>query len=264
MQCGVAWFLHIGKTGGSTVEEHLRRGSALHGWMLHKLMNDSAKPLGTWHHWYPYEGWNMSRGWLRVREIVSRSKRPKVIVMQHHTSPGVGEYLLANTLHDMRQELRHKGRDFVLATALREPVARAISSIWFMKMRTNGPMDLPLYMDQLNSNYQTKYVLFSKHFAQQDGPWIWNASSDQQLLGAAAAALRRFDLVGRTEQLGAFLSRLDARLGWVDVPAQTKNRTPKKAQGCLTADELQLVRERNRVDAQLYDQFCAHDNSSKL
>merc|ERR1719364_466161 len=102
MQCGVLWFVHIPKNGGSTTWDYLKRNAAANHWK-----------------------WNESDGW-RDAEIEMRKKEPKLIVHWNTRAEGSG-YMMRNHLPQVACEMQAKGCDFQMATMLRDPVDHVTS-----------------------------------------------------------------------------------------------------------------------------------------
>ena len=76
MQCGVLWFVHIPKNGGSTTWDYLKRNAAANHWKTAEI-GAPAFALGGPKQWK----WNESDGW-RDAEIEMRKKEPKLIEKQ--------------------------------------------------------------------------------------------------------------------------------------------------------------------------------------
>ena len=139
-----------------------------------------------------------------------RRERPKKMIHQHSCSPGMGAHLLPQ-LQALNATLQRRsgGRCRVaLTTVLRRPADLLKSSIFF-----NGvPPDAMRDFVTTRADYQIKYL-------QHGGPIArWPATikatpATPELRRAATATLSHFELVGRTEDLGAFVTRLAGLLG---------------------------------------------------
>lgn len=71
--------------------------------------------------------------------------------------------------------------------------------------------------------------------------------------------LSHFDLVGRTEQLAAFIASARAVLGWplFTAPLAAKNPTPLSNRYALSLVEQRWTMKHTALDASLVDHFCA-------
>jgi len=298
MQCGVFWFLHIGKAGGSTVEHRLNelqespKGKA-EGWHNDRLPMTpvNGRDTGKWHTYYSYEGWNNSRQWQSLLREVYTAKQPRFIMSAHHGTPGMGDYLLENEMPRLRKALEAKGCRLVLATTLREPVARTISSAQHMSRIGRAGMsqrDLPAFLDRGESNFQVRYVMSTKSWLplsdiatddddddSDDGKYVWSESDDHSQLAPAIRTLEQFDLVGRTEELADFIGWCETILNLTEpfsrggakqmvVPhtavVEARNSADEGDNSdkfCISKDEMELLQKRNTVDLALYTHFCA-------
>ena len=132
LECGVLWFLHVCKTGGTTVKDFLKydvHRSERNDWRLVNLMSSPCDPklaaedMGDW---------TQSARWLVADEELRR-ERPKLMVHQHSCSPGMGAHLLPQ-LQALNATLQRRsgGRCRVaLTTVLRRPADLLKSSIFF-------------------------------------------------------------------------------------------------------------------------------------
>ena len=267
LTCGVFWFFHNPKTAGMTVEARLNAATshATHHrrrWIYHSMLHTD----------WAWTRWNSSSSWHRVLKELEQPQ-PLVVVSQHHTSPGFGEGedIYASTLAPLRAKLRAKGCELRLATLLREPVARTTSALFFNHVPS---ADLRRWVarDKQGGNGQAKYLLRTNHFPESttgDPAEAW------PLLAPAAAALSRFDMVGRVEELPAFLRAGDLSLGLEPPNASSPataagattavgskavasqiNVTPEQFRYPLSAADRAAIGAANAVDALLYERYC--------
>eukprot|EP00316_Scyphosphaera_apsteinii_P011295 CAMPEP_0119302982 /NCGR_PEP_ID=MMETSP1333-20130426/4491_1 /TAXON_ID=418940 /ORGANISM="Scyphosphaera apsteinii, Strain RCC1455" /LENGTH=764 /DNA_ID=CAMNT_0007305525 /DNA_START=61 /DNA_END=2355 /DNA_ORIENTATION=+ len=248
MGCGLVWFLHIGKAGGTTVTSYMREQARVHNLPFHELYDNSKG--------FNITGWNSTIGWRFIEHEVLNSSRPFALVSQHHTSPGYGSYMLEHVITPWRTKLESKGCRLVTTTLLRSQPSQMMSNLFYNKFdrsRFN-------YFVDYHSNYQSRYLLFGGN----DWPHQlkkqaheWKSSIEEDLHAPARQVLRTFDHVGRTESLDHFIQTLNRLLGWpVRQQPRWHNLTPMSRKFELTADELERIRERTQVDQRLWESFC--------
>ena len=259
MACGVFWFLHIGKTGGGEVERFLHQAAARKNasgasWTYTDLFSfprcdpPLASPSMT--------TWNSSARW-RPAHIDLQSPRPRLLVHQHHCSPGLGAHLLPQLLR-LRSELESRGCQLYLATVLREPAARAVSQTRFFEMQFNerGDMRAANY----SVDYQIKYVerglnRFNKHRrghprSGEVSSSVYSVPATPHLLEDAVRTLSAFDLVGRTENLTSFIDDT-ARIIGVQPPRSfphVHSTANSKHSYDFTEADMTTLRARNALD----------------
>lgn len=93
LECGVLWFLHVCKTGGTTVKDFLKHDvgrSDGSGWRFVNLMSSPCDPTLAAHN---MSDWMKSERW-RVADGELRREQPRLIIHQHSCSPGMGAHLL--------------------------------------------------------------------------------------------------------------------------------------------------------------------------
>ena len=90
MHCGLLYYLHVPKTGGTTVTNHLRALKP-QGWQLLNLqwpMKD--KNMTERRRWLDDpEHWKTPHGWLGLRRAIATQRRPKLLMVAHHGAPGL-------------------------------------------------------------------------------------------------------------------------------------------------------------------------------
>lgn len=267
MECGLIWFVHIAKTGGRDIVTQIRSQSEevlakevggyqsvrrLRGnWTLAELWYDGGMskehPL--------YKGrWNETAAWKHIESQMTGIKRPKIIVHDHNNMVGFeDEYFFDGVLRPMACYLESRGCEFKLATLLREPSRRAESHVFF-----EGNVNHDNFKDRVASvqNYQTHYMLHNHKF-HNIRPL---EDTDRQ---RASEILQHFAMVGQTEDHDRFRRFFMATLGWDEVKSDDvdNNKTPEDQKMELTQDEQQWVAERNRLDKDLYDNFCIESDA---
>ena len=117
----------------------------------------------------------------------------------------------------------------------------------------------------LGSNYQTKYLLSSLHFSlhsqqllgmyqpqtHKEPMHAYNVTeSDWKLLAPARRVLSHFDIVGRTEEMQAFMDAIDRTLQLPPYkhPAAHHSNTHRKRYYNLSVEHTCRLRYVNRVD----------------
>ena len=186
-------------------------------------------------------------------------RRPRLVVEQHTGALGMGKYLLGErVLSRIACGLRAKGCALVLATTLREPVARARSLAIFQRVP------------------HAKYVAFVRTVTDGQLRYVWDGGqagalneSSPVLERRVRHALSHFALIGRTEALADFGAALLAVLGWRHAAHGPLSRlnTANQSAGrtyALSHAELELTRRHNEGDGRLYRSLLARGPAPPL
>ena len=275
MRCGVLWFLHIGKTGGSTVADFLKEASQnTAGWRFVDFWGKAAKPH-----------WNQSTGWRRIQQDLGASAAPRLAVHHHHGVPGVLAPELDAWLAHVRLQLEARGCALVVATVLREPASRALSHAAYD--RATPPELCGHARDTSDTQWRSLLATWGCDQAHV-GPCVAFGRGDDpgpslpQRLALATRALggggeggggsgraaeqggswpRRladaFDLVGATHELARFLALLRGLIGYGGATKAAVNPTADCDKYEPSPEQLWWVREHNQVDASLYSAWCS-------
>ena len=246
MQCGVLWFVHISKNGGSTAWDYLKKNAAPNGWKTADF-GAQAYALGGPKRWR----WNESDGW-RDAQTELRQTVPKLIVHWHTRAEGNG-YMMRNHLPQIACEMQAKGCDFQMVTTLRDPVDHVMSE---MGNRAMTPSVLHSHVTTF-SNSQAKSLLFNDA---ENWPTVYrrgDAKADTQLITPASSMIKDFAVVGQVEAMGAVLQVLQKTLGFPEPPAgRHLNPSPDKPMKLSDEDE-SMIRDSTEVDHLLYNTLCS-------
>ena len=259
LPCGVLWYTHISKTGGETVRHHLRTRTRKYGWNFLDLYTSSSprslRRAGRW---------EIERHVHLLAQHLNRS-RPRLVVHQHDGVGGLGDYFLERVLRPLSCRLQVEVPEckVVLATVLRDPVARLISQA---QSDSLPPEQFSAYA-RAQANFQTKYLLFTTDW-RVSSLFLAKPDVEQSLLEPARTVLSHAELVGRTEELQRFLVALDRAMGWTDESFASAQSTlhdghRSRKRWNLTAAQTVFARRFNAVDALLYRTFCQQGDSPR-
>lgn len=211
-------FLHIPKTAGTTLNRIIE-------WQYNPFLIFTMDPY-------------------RIRATAERlatlpeSRRSKLQVVRGHLYYGVHEFL-------------PQGATYI--TMLREPVARFLSSYYFVQRRPLHPMHRKVTTERVGvedfirltphkQNFQCKLIAGVKG----------NESCDQAMLNRAKEHLARsFSVVGICERFEESLVVLARTFNW-EIPYY-ENRKVAKTRHKVEPIEIEMIREHNRFDLELYD-----------
>ena len=278
LTCGVLWYLHIPKTGGTTLMRHFHANKGRNGWRYanmwkNPIPDEERGAPGSSHQWAT---WNVSKEWTHVVLDELSKPKPKLIVHTHHNMPGLGDaYMQDAILRPMARSLRSKGCEIRFATVLREPVAEIVSLMLFRHV----PQNIFLDCVEKNAEATSKYIMynFRTQWPEMYRTGLPTQQEGEQLLQAGQDILHNFSLVGRTEQLDAFVADVNVMLGWpaslTAAPVRTGRQGDQQSDGGEKEDssswvpyepnatQLARVREANIFDSLLYHSFCASNSS---
>ena len=219
-------FLHIPKTGGTTLQHILQRCYPPNQICTFKDANrqnqiDNFKALAT-------------------------GKRKAYQLIQGHLHFG---------FH------RHLPGDSIYITLLREPIARTLSFYYYARSHSDHYLYSSLTNDHvdlrtlLREHTATTHELFNLQTSMIAGD-EWNDSerpADRVALQRAKENLKNRFVVGLTEEFDASLRLMSQRFGWNVKSYTKKNVTRRKPRNdTLDAETLALLREANALDIELY------------
>ena len=247
LRCGVLVYLHVPKCGGSTVTRFLQQHASggTHGWWQSSVTPETP--------------------WDSILHRLHHLRRPRQIVIHHVDAPTslANRTFFASVIEPLKCHLRSLGCRLVLTSVLRNASTRATSAAFYNRV----PRQLysPWIAEHARDS-MVSYVLHNRVRLRRHNRTIPMKTSD---LLQAQSFLERFDAIGRTEELGRFLSYLTTLLhGRKEESADrehrstTINRTPEQNKYQLTAIEKEWTRRHTRLDEQLFNSFCAWEGST--
>jgi hypothetical protein len=238
------FFVHVMKTGGTTLFRHLRQNFEL----------DEL---------YPY------------RHLDIRFEGPKLDIRLHLSLP----YLQSLT-PERRQRIRVYtghfpfvacellGGPFVTMTILRDPVDRTVSLLRQFRRRAPWRQESlgnpgwaartleelyehELIYEPLVHNHQAK--IFSMTVADHPDSYMDPITVDRARLELAKENLARVDVLGLTERYDELLDDVQDRFGWVVQREARANPTPSDDQEPVSEALLRRIAEDNALDLELYE-----------
>jgi len=214
MPCGLLYFVHIPKTGGSTIYNRLNHL----GWESNRLYWGDGENNHTAEWVADKHAWKSSQAWKWVQQKLDSEQRPKMILEAHHGAPGL-HYMVAHELKDIACRLKSRGCQVRVITMLREPVERVISSLIFNHL--GMPEDQKaINMLRYFAEEQSRYLV-SGHFKQWPDAWYKIPPPgfvDKVLAKKVQEALSYVHIVGNTKRLDVFADKVASMLGGEDTP----------------------------------------------
>jgi hypothetical protein len=236
-------FIHVMKTGGTTVMRNLRETYGLDEIYPYRdldLQYDAGRLDVTRHQSVPYL--------LALPE----ARRRDIRVFTGHFPYVVREML---------------GMELEAATILRDPVDRTISLLrqFARKQPWDDPAERrplaertleevyeqPLVFEPLIRDHQTK--IFSMTRADEPQTYMDVIEVDRSRLELAKANLAEIEVLGITERYDDFLAEVQARFGWQIVRGARKNATPKDDLRPVDPALRRRIAEDNALDIELYE-----------
>ena len=248
LACGVFWFLHISKTGGTSVQDYLVAVARRSRW---KFVNLEHQPCDPRLKSANIAEWAQSPTWQAALHELRRP-RPRLLVHQHHCSQGLGAYLLPQLLQ-LKQSLKSRGCSLLLGTVLREPTSWIQSAIFFTRTTHH---EVRRFASSL-SDYQVKFITFGYNGATRHERWSWpapwNASvATPELAKRALQTLSSFSLIGRTDRLAAFTSSVAHAIS-VDPPEVPHHLSDSPHPFELTKEDMAWIRRCSVADTWLWN-----------
>lgn len=258
MKCGALAFLHIGKTGGTTISHHLEAQAETGNYSYFSLYNRSGGGFEEWSEWQALSG-------------ALDGVQPRVAFQMHHGMPGLAQpgNLLETHLLPMKERLRAEGCDLTLVTVLRDGPSRIKSSLAYARWKdykgqlhegesilaNNLSSSCPFLKNK--ANHETNYLLRGCRSGQPREEYS-DPDSERSMLPEARRALSAMDFVGRTEELDDFISRLNVLLGLPEgLRAPTLNEVPEEfKQTKFTHHEERCLADTTGADQELYRDYC--------
>jgi hypothetical protein len=226
-------FIHVMKTGGTTLVQHLREHVPPDELYPHPELDMSLDPTKriTLRH--------LTLSYLRA---LPEDRRRRLRVYSGHFPYVASEVV---------------GDDVVTLTLLREPVARTVSLLrqWSRNrpeqdLSLEDVYDLPLVYDRLVHDHQTK--IFSMTVDDDPRGYMQVDEVDRDRLDRAKANLEKVDLVGLTEGYDDFLDLVTERFGWQIRRGVRWNAAAPEGEREPSEALLARIAEDNALDAELY------------
>jgi len=283
----MAVFVHIVKTGGTTVEDYLRESAQDVGWDFYNLWSEADEHTSPEHYVV-----DKDPSFIALNKSAYAEPRPKIVLILHNGVPGIGDPgNFWETLEPMRAMLRTKGCDMQLSTLLRQPFNRLLSDYTFNELKyVDTVQDKqehcssdPCVYAAWEPNLQLKYLLAGDtgtwppefHWAQPAVPTSnssscrtqaeseggqahrGNATYDSEtLLPRAREVLSKFNFVGRSENMTEFLTVLGSTIGRPSV-GQAADQNQGPAPLPLSSAGEVCFASASVADDALYSDYCS-------
>ena len=264
--CGVYYYYHIGKNGGSSVLEWQDRHARAARPAIHSMRFLRIRNPGGSDKWLQgieaLDSLIVNKGLNNNNNTQQQNNNKRWIsVHHHHRYPGL-RYMMPILRH-WRRELRRQGCDLVLTTTLREPVARLQSLVSFLKVAES---DFGNFVQNFKES-QVRYLLYNFCAANSHpavpptfchgGAKMERVWPDSPEIDEALGYLQEFDIVERTENLGRFLAESEYKTGWGGgIPGANTNsfHSNKSVLGYnISAEMRQLMVDNVQEDLQLWE-----------
>ena len=219
-------FLHIPKTGGTTLQHILQRCYRRNQICTFKDANRQSQ--------------------IEDFKKLATNKREAYHLIQGHLFFGFHRHLPGNSIY---------------ITLLREPIARTLSFYYYAKSHpdhylysslTNDHVDLRVMLKEGRAMTDEFFNLQTRMIAGEE----WNdpkRPADRAALERAKENLQNRFVVGLTEEFDASLRLMSQRFGWNVKSYTKKNVTRRKPRNdTLDTETLALLREANAFDIELY------------
>ena|SRR5450432_4026868 len=211
-------FLHIPKTAGTTLNRIIE-------WQYNPLSIFTLDP-------YRF------RATAERFKTLSEERRRRMRVVRGHLYYGLHEFL-------------PQGATYI--TMLREPVARFLSSYYFILRRPLHPLHRKLKKEQLGVEDYLRIIPHRHNFQCRLIAGVKNGEiGDERLLDMAKEHLTKsFSVVGICERFEESLMLIAKTFGW-DVPFY-ENRKVSKNRSRVDQSSIEMIQEHNRLDLELYE-----------
>jgi hypothetical protein len=220
-QCGLYYFYHVGKVGGTSVKTWM--------WLLQK---DNPRNITSYFDFWHKETYGDYDWRVELNEIEDAIYSGKMTVgdktwlsvHHHHGSPGL-RYMMPS-LRDWRTNLRSQGCDLILTTVLREPFSRARSIVRYKDDIHRE--DFEAFFESGQNNREegvVNYLLFNKDMVHEPSAYSseyfpGGPKQDEVTTGAIDEVvdyLKEFDIVGQTTKLDSFIALSEKVTGWSEL-----------------------------------------------
>jgi hypothetical protein len=238
------FFVHVMKTGGTTLFRHLRENYPLDELYPYSKLDIryEGQRLDIRHH--------LSISYLRT---IPEERRRHIRVYTGHFPFAAIEAM---------------GGAFTTMTILRDPVARTLSLLrqfrrkipWvpeggreptLARNTLEEVYDHPTVFEPLVHDHQTK--IFSMQPADEPESYMDVLPVDEARLAVAKANLASIDLLGVTDRYNDFLDLVEERFGWHVEREARANVTPQSDNEPVDEGLLERIRADNALDIQLYE-----------
>jgi Sulfotransferase family len=231
-------YIHVMKTGGTTLLQHLRKNippDELYPNAERDMSLDSSRPFTVRH---------LRLDYLRN---LPEERRNRIRVYAAHFP-----YVATEAL----------GGDLTTMTILRDPVDRTISMLrQWSRNRPEASLsleevyELPEVFDRLLHDHQTK--IFSMTADDEPTGYMQMIDVDPARLALAKDNLATVDIVGLTEQYDDFLDLVVERFGWTVDRGVRANASPPENELAASDALRQRILEDNALDVELFEYATA-------
>jgi hypothetical protein len=236
LECGVYYYYHVGKTGGTSVLDWQQK--------IAKMAYDEIKHI-DWFYVREYmDGmWKFKLDKMiipSVRKLASTGNG-WISIHQHHRTPGLR--MMIPLLQEWRENVEAKGCAFVTAVTIRKPLDWIRSLVTYNEIPDQELASFLSTTVPKTEKSQSRYLLYN-FFARYNGTnmpefhpletnrkdvpdYLENGPNlnDEEMEEVLFYIRNYFDIVGQTENMDEFFRQSESKTGWHKYTQKKENET---------------------------------------
>lgn len=260
--CGMVYFVHFAKCGGSSLNDWIRDSLGLtkhevidYDYFSQRFSDDKTHHITDNNEFKTYSTdpdvyFNWRKQVSKIEDWVENfdpTVKPWKLIHQHSFTPGL-KYSMQNITRWRQKiesaKLGNKNCKFILFGLIRDPVKRLVSHLKYFLVKHSEVVD---YVMGYGSNYLLRYLLYGECDYSFDPPHCAGSNIPKPTFSDVALAqglTKQFDMFGTIENMEAVRKQFDRLIGHRSVEVTRVRAAAKKVNNYeLSEQEMKMLKK---------------------